>query len=128
MNLDHQNHDVNLRVYWMPYYSGSMSSTASKECYAVIFSSQLTAIDEEYHRVAARMEALAQSMPGFLGVESVRNDLTAITVSYWSSEEAIHQWRKHPEHLDAQARGKSWWYQRYTLRVAKVSRQVEFKK
>jgi len=40
------------------------------------------------------------------------------------SEEAIALWRDHPEHLDAKARGRSEWYERYELRVAKVERAV----
>lgn len=69
------------------------------------------------------MVELAAQQPGFLGAESVRGtDGFGITVSYWSSMEAISAWKANVEHLDAQAMGKREWYEHYELRVAKVER------
>jgi heme-degrading monooxygenase HmoA len=90
----------------------------------VIFSSVRTAKDGEgYEAAAARMEELARVQPGFLGIESARGaDGVGITVSYWANEEAIAGWRKHVEHLAAQARGRDAWYARYEVRVCRVER------
>lgn len=93
---------------------------------AVIFSSELATKDPEYDEAAARMEAIASRIPGFLGIESYREGARGVTISYWESEEAIRAWRKHPEHLEVQTRGKKDWYARYTLRVARVLRMSEF--
>ena len=92
--------------------------------YAVIFSSQHTGQDgEAYGRMAARMEELAKEMPGYLGIESTRDEAGfAITVSYWENEEAIRAWKAKTEHLAAQEKGKRDWYDHYELRVAKVER------
>ncbi|TAK93204.1 MAG: antibiotic biosynthesis monooxygenase [Verrucomicrobia bacterium] len=92
--------------------------------YAVIFSSQRSAGGAaEYDRMAERMVELAAQQPGFLGVETVRGaDGFGITVSYWSSEEAISAWKAHLEHQAAQTAGKKLWYSDYQLRVAKVER------
>jgi heme-degrading monooxygenase HmoA len=91
--------------------------------YAVIFTSLRTAEDGGYGEMASHMASLAQDMPGYLGIESARGpDGVGITVSYWESEEAIANWKRHGEHLAAQDRGKSQWYQHYELRVAKVER------
>jgi heme-degrading monooxygenase HmoA len=69
------------------------------------------------------MGDLAKEMPGYLGIESVRGpDGAGITVSYWTSEEAIANWKRHAEHQRAQHRGRIAWYQHYELRVAKVER------
>jgi heme-degrading monooxygenase HmoA len=54
------------------------------------------------------MVELASEQPGFLGVESVREDL-GITVSYWESLEAIRNWKRNAEHLEAQRLGKERW-------------------
>ena len=90
--------------------------------YAVIFSSSIANADG-YAEAAQRMVELAATMPGYLGIESARGaDGFGITVSYWRDEESIMNWRKHVEHLEAQARGKRDWYQHYELRVAKVER------
>lgn len=92
--------------------------------YAVIFSSQRNAQDEEgYGATAQRMVELAHGQPGFLGVESTRGtDGFGITVAYWDSEEAIRAWRLHAEHAAAREQGRRDWYDRFELRVAKVER------
>lgn len=73
--------------------------------------------------MAARMVELAVAQPGYLGVESVRGaDGFGITVSYWTSEEAIAAWRRHAEHRIAQEQGRAQWYEHYELRVARVER------
>jgi heme-degrading monooxygenase HmoA len=91
--------------------------------YAVIFSSMRTEGDNGYTQMAERMGELASQQPGFLGVESVRGtDRFGITVSYWTSAEAIAAWKANVEHLAAQEMGKQKWYEHYELRVAKVER------
>ena len=101
----------------------NIATTPTPPYYAVIFTSTRTSADEGYDRTADRMVQLAHGMPGFLGVESVR-DATGlgITVSYWRDEAAIKAWREHAEHRVAQATGKRIWYDDYFLRVAKVER------
>lgn len=91
--------------------------------YSVIFSSQRTSDDKGYARMADRMLELAAQQPGFLGVESVRGaDGFGITVSYWTTLEAIAQWRADAEHQVAQQTGKLLWYGHYELRIARVER------
>lgn len=91
--------------------------------YAVIFSSTRTGMEEGYGETADRMVELAGRQPGFLGVESVRGaDGFGITVSYWESEEAIRDWRRHVEHEAARERGRAEWYRHFELRVARVER------
>jgi heme-degrading monooxygenase HmoA len=91
--------------------------------YAVIFTSQRTQGDRGYAEMAQRMVELAALQPGFLGVESARGaDGFGITVSYWSSEEAIAAWKLHLEHKPAQEAGRRVWYADYFLRVSKVER------
>lgn len=90
---------------------------------AVVFTSQRTEDDAGYRRMAERMIEFAASQPGFLGVESVQDtDGFGITVSYWSSEEAIANWKAHAEHRVAQELGRRTWYAHYALRVARLER------
>lgn len=102
----------------------AFARTPNPPYYAVIFSSQRTGVDDEgYGKMAARMDELAKTMPGYLGVESIRSaEGQTITVSYWQSEDAIRNWRTNAEHRIAQDTGKSTWYQHYELRIAKVER------
>ena len=74
------------------------------------------------------MEALAATMPGYLGIESARDEEGfGITVSYWESEEAIKNWKQVAEHKEAQRRGVERWYSDYIVRVAKVERTYSMK-
>ena len=93
--------------------------------YAVIFTSIRTSIEDGYSDMAARMVELAAQQPGFLGVESAREEI-GITVSYWESLEAIAQWKSHAEHRIAQERGRNEWYAAYKIRIAKVEREYQF--
>lgn len=106
-----------------------IARTPEPPYYAVIFTSTRTDVEEGYGDTSARMIELAAQQPGFLGVESARGaDGLGITVSYWESEEAIANWRRHAEHQLAQARGRGEWYEQFTTRVAKVERTREFTK
>jgi heme-degrading monooxygenase HmoA len=99
------------------------ATTPEPPYYAVIFGSFRTGGDAGYRETAARMEELAREVPGYLGIESARGtDGFGITVSYWESEAAIAEWKRHLEHQAAQARGKREWYRHYEIRVAKVER------
>ena len=90
---------------------------------AVIFTSKLSLDDAGYGAMARRMEELATTQEGFLGIESARgDDGVGITISYWRDAAAIRIWKGQSEHRGAQATGKARWYEDYTVRVAKVER------
>lgn len=96
--------------------------------YAVIFTSVRTDADAAgYAAMAARMEALCTGQPGFLGMESARNEI-GITVSYWTDLESIARWKRHVDHLEAQNSGRELWYSHYTVRIARVERQYSFER
>ena len=98
-----------------------IAETPEPPYYAVIFSSLTTEIDEAYAETAARMNELAAQQPGFLGVESAREEL-GITVSYWSNLDSIKHWKRNAEHLMAQKTGREQWYSNYKTRIARVER------
>jgi heme-degrading monooxygenase HmoA len=98
-----------------------IAQTPTPPYYAVIFTSLRTEGDHGYGAMAERMEELAAGQPGFLGIESARHGL-GITVSYWTSLEAIRAWKRHAEHLIAQEQGRAVWYSAYKIRVVRVER------
>ncbi|MFD2570066.1 antibiotic biosynthesis monooxygenase family protein [Spirosoma soli] len=98
-----------------------IAQTPEPPYYAVIFTSLRTDIDDGYGDTAIRMVELAHQQPGFLGVESARDEL-GITVSYWESLDAIRSWKQHAEHRLAQERGRKLWYETYKTRICKVER------
>lgn len=93
--------------------------------YAVIFTSTRTSVYEGYAEMATKMVELAQQQEGFLGVESARNDV-GITVSYWRDLESIKKWKSNLDHIEAQLKGRSTWYEKYTVRIALVEREYSF--
>ncbi|MBW3567471.1 MAG: antibiotic biosynthesis monooxygenase [Proteobacteria bacterium] len=101
-----------------------LATTPTPPYYAVIFTNQRRDDgDNGYGETADRMAELAATMPGFLGIESVRDaDGFGITVSYWRDEAAIRNWRANAEHTAARERGRNEWYSDFELRVAKVER------
>jgi heme-degrading monooxygenase HmoA len=97
--------------------------------YAVIFSSTLNEENPDYSHMADKMEALAQTMPGFLGFESARgSNLKGISVSYWQTQQDILHWKTQSEHLLAQQLGKTNWYKNYQVKICRVERAYEFNK
>lgn len=98
-----------------------IADTPQPPYYAVIFSSHLAEGDHGYREMAGRMVELAEQQPGFLGIESVRENL-GITVSYWDSLEAIKRWKNNAEHQEAQRLGHQHWYSGFRVRIAKVER------
>lgn len=103
--------------------ANQVAATPEPPYYAVVFTSQRTAGDAGYGVMAERMLELAAAQPGYLGAETARDASGfGITVSYWTDEKAIRNWRAHAEHRVAQETGKQTWYADYALRVAKVER------
>lgn len=104
-----------------------IAKTPTPPYYAVIFTSLRTEGDDGYAAMADKMMELAKNQPGFLGVESAREQL-GITVSYWKDLEAIQKWRENLEHQVARRKGKKAWYEQFTTRIAKVERDYSFEK
>jgi len=99
-----------------------IARTPTPPYYAVIFTSLRKPGDEGYGETAARMEQLAARQPGFLGLESAREDI-GISVSYWMDTESIRAWKEQLDHREAQRLGRERWYASYRVRVARVERE-----
>ena len=102
----------------------ALSITLRPPYYAVIFTTQRTGDDKDgYNEKADELSELVEKEPGFLGMESVRDETgQGITVCYWDNEESIANWKKKLVHQEAQQKGMSDWYKYYFLRIAKVER------
>ena len=116
------------RVVEFGYAISHFSRMPEPLYYAIIFANQASKTPEGYGEMAAAIGEIAKTLPGYIGIESMRDsDCFAITVSYWESEEAIKGWREHTKHSISQKIGKERWYEDYTVCVAKVERQYSFK-
>lgn len=69
-----------------------------------------------YQADNARMEELAARQPGFISIKGfVAEDGEVVALSEWESEAAARAWGSHPEHARIQAKGRSDYYEQYTL-------------
>lgn len=92
--------------------------------YAVIFTSVRTDGDNGYGEAAKQMLELAATQPGFLGFETARQEI-GISVSYWSTLDAIKAWKENATHRQAQSRAKDW-YKAFRVRICRVEREYGF--
>ena len=102
-----------------------ISTTPPPPYYTVIFTSIRSEGDNGYSDMSEKMNTLVKNTPGFLGVESARGAQPGdigITVSYWKDLESIKAWRSNPEHTIARSKGRTEWYSRFKVRIAKVER------
>jgi heme-degrading monooxygenase HmoA len=103
-----------------------LATTPEPPYYAVIFASvRDEQPDDGYEETASRMFSLASRQPGYLGADSAREGV-GITVSYWADLESIEAWKRDADHAFAQYEGKTRWYERYEIRVARVERAYSF--
>ena len=69
-----------------------------------------------YEAEAERMLALAQAQPGYLGFKSyTADDGEVIALSEWANEAAAQAWGRVAEHRMVQTRGRTEFYESYTL-------------
>ena len=98
-----------------------IAETPAPPYYAVIFTSINSEQNAGYAEMAQKMVELAALQPGFLGIETARENV-GITVSYWLDLESIKSWKANAEHLEAQRQGRDQWYLGYKTRISKVER------
>jgi len=102
----------------------SIARTPEPPYWAVIFTSQRRPEDDPgYQRMSGLLGELAPRQPGFLGMESARDEHgLGITVSYWRDLDDVRAWKHDVRHLEAQRAGRGRWYADYALRIAHVVR------
>lgn len=97
--------------------------------FVVVFVSDRTDGDQGYAEMAGHMADSVAKFDGYLGAESVRDASGhGITVSYWRSLDDIARWKADAEHLVAQRLGKEAWYTNFRLTVARVEKDVIWKR
>ena len=97
------------------------ATTPKPPYYAVIFTSVRYDGDNGYGESAKQMLELASKQPGFLGFETARQEI-GISVSYWSTREAIQAWKENVAHRQVQSRANEW-YKMFRVRVCRVERE-----
>lgn len=93
---------------------------------AVIFEIEPTEGQQAaYLEVAAEMRPLVEEIDGFISVERFQSLTTPgklLSLSFFRDETALDAWRQLAAHRNAQAQGRSRFFDNYRLRVAGVIR------
>ncbi|MGB1618769.1 MAG: antibiotic biosynthesis monooxygenase family protein, partial [Flavobacteriales bacterium] len=66
--------------------------------YASIFISERPLDPPGYAEAMTEVMALAESMEGYLGFESLRDGRDGIFISYWQDAEAVKRWAEQANH------------------------------
>jgi heme-degrading monooxygenase HmoA len=78
---------------------------------------------KQYAPMAARMSAMARTIPGHISHKSfVADDGERVTIVEFESEEALREWRTHPEHAEAKRRGIETFFSDYRFQICTVVR------
>lgn len=83
--------------------------------------------EAEYRRTSGRMHELVNHMPGFISLkEYTCEDGEVLDIARFKDEQALEAWRKEPEHLEAQRKGREEFYDHYRIQALKVVRDYEY--
>ena len=88
-----------------------------------VFRSRLRPDADAYADHAARISALARTMPGYVEHKVfTAEDGERVTVVTFADRESHEAWARHPEHRDAQRTGVRDYYEEYSIAVGEVDR------
>lgn len=101
----------------------SIDSEIGSKTYAVIFTSKRQDANSElYYQHNDLLVEQIKTIPGYIRHQSVRHPETreGITIAYFNSLEAIDQWRKDEQHIEAKSMAQSHFYEDYNLEITEV--------
>jgi heme-degrading monooxygenase HmoA len=82
----------------------------------------------EYGNRVASLLTHAQKIPGFKSIKGYHaEDGEELILVEFDNEQALKQWREHPEHLIAQDLGRSTYYSEYQVQICSPIREYSFK-
>lgn len=89
-----------------------------------IFRSRLNpGVQDDYGPMAKHMSELVRGIPGYVSHKGfVADDGERVTIVEFESEEALRQWRVHPEHAKAKRRGIDSFFSDYKFQICSVIR------
>jgi heme-degrading monooxygenase HmoA len=99
------------------------SERSDSKIYAVIFKSKRQDANSElYYQHNDLLDEKIKSLPGYIKHSGLRHPETreGVTIAYFNSLDAIDNWRKDGEHMDAKKLAKSEFYENYSVEVAEV--------
>ncbi|MEY4454491.1 MAG: hypothetical protein RIQ45_14 [Actinomycetota bacterium] len=99
------------------------SERSVSKIYAVIFKSKRQDANSElYYQHNDLLDEKIKSLPGYIKHSGLRHPETreGVTIAYFNSLDAIDNWRKDGEHMNAKKLAKSEFYENYSVEVTEV--------
>lgn len=88
----------------------------------VLRSRLVPGILDEYGPTARRMSELARTIPGYVSHKGfVAEDGERVTIVEFETEEALQDWKVHPEHREAKRIGFKKFYSVFSYQICKVT-------
>lgn len=82
---------------------------------------------QEYYEWAARMGALAKTMPGYVSHKGfVAEDGERVTLVEFADDASQRTWATNLQHVEAKKKGRADFYTEYKLQICKVERESTF--
>ena len=82
---------------------------------------------EEYYEWAAKIAALARTMPGYVSHKGfVAEDGERVTIVEFESEDTQRAWATNLTHVEAKKKGRADFYTEYKLQICEVKRETSF--
>jgi heme-degrading monooxygenase HmoA len=79
---------------------------------------------DDYEIRARRMRELVETIPGFVSFRAyAADDGERLALIGFENQEALRAWREHPEHREAQRRGREDYYSEYHLQICELVRE-----
>ena len=123
--------DQNGYIFWVKKWAcGQKSGQNVPMSYVVIFRSTRKLDDGQLYSVwSEKMENFVMTIDGYEHHFGFRDASSrdGVTVSYFTSLEAISQWKNLDEHKMAQQLGRDSFYEEYSIQVCEVLRDYGFK-
>ena len=94
-----------------------------KVAVVTVFRNRLRSDADAYADHAARMSALARTMPGYVEHKTfTAEDGERVTLVTFADRPSHDAWGRHPEHREAQRAGVRDYYEEYSISVGAVDR------
>jgi heme-degrading monooxygenase HmoA len=78
---------------------------------------------DEYFRLVARLNELAETMPGYISHKRFNaNDGERVSIVEFESAEAQRAWAAHPEHIAAMKLGRQSYFTEYSPQICRIER------
>ena len=82
---------------------------------------------QDYYAWAARMSALAKTMPGYISHKSfTAEDGERVTIVEFADEQSQRVWATNLQHVEAKKKGRTDFYTEYKLQICTVVRETAF--